>query len=81
MNNEQRPNANDGKYIEIINNKGVLRAVKEYRDDTGCSLNEAKKYIAGLQGVTNEGGKKGGCMGVIAALLVLSTAATCLFTL
>lgn len=40
--------ADDAKYIEIIKSGAKLQAVKEYMEDHGISLSEAKNYIDAL---------------------------------
>ena len=39
---------NQDKYLELCKKGLILQAVKEYKDDTDCSLMEAKKYVDNL---------------------------------
>lgn len=72
-------NVDDKKYIDLINSGQILRAVKEYREDNKCSLQEAKDYIDKLGGNCPRQEKRGGCLGVIALLVLLSSTAICFF--
>ena len=71
--NVRKP-ADDKKYLQIYKEKGPLTAVKEYREDTGCSLREAKEYIDSLK--TEFGLKQplsgGGCMLVFMLLMTVA---------
>ena len=49
--------ANDYKYIEMINKGNFMLAIKEYKTDKGCSLGEAKEHIDALSGSGNGKGK------------------------
>lgn len=77
MENNKKINANanpkDKKYIDIINERNALQAVKEYKEDNNCSLKEAKDHIDKLRGIEPDS-RKGGCMGIIVMLLAVSAA-------
>lgn len=36
-------------YIDLINKEQKLQAIKEYKDEVGCGLREAKNFIDNLQ--------------------------------
>lgn len=67
-------NLENNKYVELINKGQLLQAVKEYKEDNNCSLKEAKDYIDNLRGYDPKN-NNGGCLGIIALLVVLSSTA------
>ena len=67
-------NIESNKYVELINKGQILQAVKEYKEDNNCSLKEAKDYIDNLRGYDPKN-DKGGCLGVVALLVLLSSTA------
>ena len=44
----QNGKINEAKYIELLKQGFPLRAIKAYKEDTGCGLAEAKEYIDNL---------------------------------
>ena len=67
-------NLENNKYVELINKGQLLQAVKEYKEDNNCSLKEAKDYIDNLRGYDPKN-DNGGCLGVVALLVLLSSTA------
>ena len=67
-------NLENNKYVELINKGQLLQAVKEYKEDNNCSLKEAKDYIDKLRGYDPKS-DNGGCLGVVALLVLLSSTA------
>jgi ribosomal protein L7/L12 len=52
-----------------------IEAIKLYRERTGAGLKEAKDAVEAL-GILPEAGSRGGCLGVLALLLVVGAAMT-----
>ena len=67
-------NLENNKYVELINKGKILQAVTEYKEDNNCSLKEAKDYIDNLRGYDPKN-DNGGCLGVVALLVLLSSTA------
>ena len=68
-------NEGDGNYDtlkQIIETKGVLEGTQYYRNSTGVSLTEAKKYVDGFIAKNNIKVRNSGCAGVILLLILLT---------
>ncbi|MBQ9138899.1 MAG: hypothetical protein IJX65_09720 [Alistipes sp.] len=60
------------RYVQLIAHGRVLEAIKMYQEDHGCSLQEAKRVIDEIRGVS-EDNSDSGCATVIAALLIIAS--------
>ena len=49
VDNKQRLGKSKSYYIDLLKREGKLQAIKEYKDEVGCGLREAKNFIDNLQ--------------------------------
>lgn len=60
----------NSKIIEL-SKKSILEAIKYYKNETGCSLSESKKYVESLVGNNNTSGNSG-CASVLIIAIVIT---------
>ena len=49
VDNKQSLGKSESYYIDLLKREGKLQAIKEYKDEVGCGLREAKNFIDNLQ--------------------------------